>query len=95
MNLETAIRAVVGQDASEGRVLAVARVLADRGEREPRVSAIESAARAVEDAGGVCEWFAACDRPATHSEPHPILGSVPTCDQCGEWIAKQSAAELN
>lgn len=29
-----------------------------------------------------CEWFAACDRPATHDETHPILGTVPACDRC-------------
>jgi hypothetical protein len=46
MNLETAIRAVVGQDASEDRVLSVARVLAERGEVEPRLATIEDAARA-------------------------------------------------
>jgi hypothetical protein len=34
----------------------------------------------------VCQWFALCDNPATHDEPHPILGTVPTCDRCGEWI---------
>lgn len=95
MNLETAIRAVVGQDASDGHVLAVARRLIDRGEREPMVSDIRDAERAIEDAGGVCQWFAACDRIATHDEQHPILGNVPTCDPCGEWIAQQSAAELN
>lgn len=31
---------------------------------------------------GRCLWFAGCDRPATHREPHPILGLVPACDRC-------------
>jgi cobalamin biosynthesis protein CbiG len=48
VNLETAIRAVVGRDASEDRVLAVARVLAERGLRQPRVREIEDAARAAD-----------------------------------------------
>lgn len=29
-----------------------------------------------------CRWFLACDRPATGSVAHPILGDVPTCDRC-------------
>jgi hypothetical protein len=32
----------------------------------------------------LCEWFALCDRPATGTTPHPILGAVPTCDRCAE-----------
>jgi hypothetical protein len=94
MNMEQAIRAVIGHDASEDRVLAVARRLIDQGEREPMPAAIAAADDAIEDRG-VCRWFANCDRIATHDEPHPILGSVPTCDPCGEWIAEQSAAERN
>lgn len=32
---------------------------------------------------GPCEWFAACDRPATHMEAHPAFpGGVPACDRC-------------
>lgn len=30
----------------------------------------------------LCQWFAKCDRPATHLEPHPVLGPVPACDRC-------------
>lgn len=33
-------------------------------------------------AGTVCAWFAKCDRPATHIEPHPVLVGVPACDRC-------------
>lgn len=29
-----------------------------------------------------CSWFAMCAEPATHYEPHPILGLVPACDRC-------------
>lgn len=32
-----------------------------------------------------CEWFALCDRAATGTTPHPILGAVPTCDRCHEF----------
>lgn len=31
---------------------------------------------------GTCQWFARCDRPATSTTPHPVLGDVPTCDEC-------------
>lgn len=34
------------------------------------------------DLGG-CEWFARCDRDATHLEAHPAFpGGVPACDRC-------------
>lgn len=36
-------------------------------------------------AGLFCEWFARCQRPATGTTRHPILGSVPTCDRCNEF----------
>jgi hypothetical protein len=36
----------------------------------------------VVDLGG-CEWFARCDRDATHMEAHPAIpGGVPACDRC-------------
>ena len=36
----------------------------------------------VVDLGG-CEWFAKCDRAATHMEAHPAFpGGVPACDRC-------------
>lgn len=31
---------------------------------------------------GICGWFLLCDRPATHLEPHPMLGPIPACDRC-------------
>jgi len=30
----------------------------------------------------LCGWFASCENPATGTAPHPILGDVPTCDNC-------------
>lgn len=33
---------------------------------------------------GNCQWFAGCDRPADHLEPHPFLGFVPACGRCVE-----------
>src|SRR5262245_22634638 len=35
--------------------------------------------------GVTCAWFAGCDRPATGTTPHPVLGDVPTCDRCHEF----------
>jgi hypothetical protein len=32
-----------------------------------------------------CQWFALCDREATGTTSHPILGEVPTCDRCAEF----------
>jgi hypothetical protein len=32
---------------------------------------------------GECQWFALCDRAATHMEAHPAIpGGVPACDRC-------------
>lgn len=32
---------------------------------------------------GGCEWFARCERDATHMEKHPAFpGGVPACDRC-------------
>lgn len=32
---------------------------------------------------GVCQWFALCDREATHLEAHPAFrNGVPACDRC-------------
>lgn len=33
---------------------------------------------------GPCMWFARCMNPATHYEPHPILGGVASCDRCSK-----------
>lgn len=30
----------------------------------------------------VCSWFALCDRPAAGCVDHPLLGWVPTCEEC-------------
>lgn len=32
----------------------------------------------------LCEYFAGCTRPAVGTTPHPILGAVPTCQQCAD-----------
>lgn len=37
---------------------------------------------------GECQWFLYCGRDATHMEPHPILGHVPTCDNCKMLIER-------
>ena len=45
----------------------------------------------------LCMWFALCDRPATGTTPHPILGDVPTCDRCHKFAtgkARQVAPRL-
>ena len=34
---------------------------------------------------GICEWFAACGRPAVVLVPHPVLGQVPACQRCAAW----------
>lgn len=34
----------------------------------------------------VCEWFALCDREATHTAPVPGLGQVPVCPRCAERV---------
>jgi hypothetical protein len=31
---------------------------------------------------GPCAWFRLCDREATHTQAHPVLGNVPICDPC-------------
>lgn len=37
-----------------------------------------------------CQWFARCDRPATGTTAHPILGQVPTCDRCRRFAEDKS-----
>lgn len=34
-----------------------------------------------------CQWFAACDRHATSTQQHPVLGAVPICGRCATKIA--------
>jgi hypothetical protein len=33
-----------------------------------------------------CQWFALCDEPATHFQPHPVLTAVPCCDGCRDKL---------
>lgn len=33
-----------------------------------------------------CEWFARCEREATHMVRHTILGEIPTCERCVEAL---------
>lgn len=35
-----------------------------------------------------CAWFAGCTRQATGTTPHPVLGNVPTCDECHAFATK-------
>jgi len=40
-----------------------------------------------------CEWFLRCGRPATRSTPHPVLGSVPTCERCHEFATRDDVKQ--
>jgi hypothetical protein len=35
-----------------------------------------------------CQWFALCDRPATTTAAHPIIGQVPICARCAAKLAR-------
>lgn len=35
---------------------------------------------------GACQWFLLCDRPASATEPHPVLGDVPICGRCKTFV---------
>jgi hypothetical protein len=39
-----------------------------------------------EVANPLCQWFAACDRPALGALPHPVLGHVPACERCAQVV---------
>lgn len=32
----------------------------------------------------LCEWYAGCVRPAVGVSPHPVLGTVPICQECAD-----------
>ena len=42
------------------------------------------------EAPTACAWFALCDRAATGTTPHPILGDVPTCDHCHRFATGET-----
>ncbi len=35
-----------------------------------------------------CSWWALCERPAAVRLPHPILGPVPTCQECADKLER-------
>jgi hypothetical protein len=35
-----------------------------------------------------CMWFARCTRPAAVTVSHPILGDVPCCQPCSDYVSK-------
>lgn len=34
-----------------------------------------------------CQWYALCNRPVAVHLPHPVLGLVPTCQECADKVA--------
>lgn len=74
--MEDAIRAVIGREAPAGRVDAVARVLVERGEREPGVAAIVDAVASIDETPTECgscggtEWVI-------------VQGGDVVCGNCG------------
>ncbi len=40
----------------------------------------------------LCQWFVMCQRPATTTVDHPILGDVPCCAQCAEFARPSGPA---
>ena len=44
---------------------------------------------AAKDRNGTCQWFLLCDRPAVCFTPHPVLGSVPTCQRCHDFATEK------
>lgn len=37
-------------------------------------------------ADDTCGWFALCNNEATTSREHPVIGSVPICEQCNAKV---------
>ena len=37
-----------------------------------------------------CHWFAKCPNQATQLQAHPVLGPIPTCDSCHEFVEANS-----
>lgn len=34
----------------------------------------------------MCAWFALCSRPAVTTTRHSVLGQVPICEPCMDWL---------
>ena len=36
----------------------------------------------------LCMWFALCKNKAVTTAPHSVLGDVPICKRCNDWLKK-------